>query len=141
MCQGKNLHSTNLTSPRVHRVCLRHASALWLYEVQELPCLGPGLGGSAMSTTSDESEGMHAHLPSPGRRHVHSVRDDKTKPATPSKLSSKAQSALAPAVSLDSGIARSHRTRDRDRGRERNHDRTKSVVRFYIQCMNILCSQ
>jgi hypothetical protein len=101
------------------------------FGMQELPCLGPGQGGSSMSTTSDDSEGMnmHGHMPSPSRKH-NAARDDKAsqlRPAAASRAASKPQP-LSPAVSLDSGIARSHRTRDRDRPRERQHDRTKSVV-------------
>ena len=100
--------------------------------MQELPCLGGAGQGSSMSTTSDESEAMHTHMPSPGRKQTHTARDDRPsllKSAVPAKPSSKAQSTLPAAVSLDTGISRSHRTRERDRARERHHDRTKSVVR------------
>ena len=101
--------------------------------MQELPCLGGAGQGSSMSTTSDESEAMHTHMPSPGRKQTHTARDDRPsllKSAVPAKPSSKAQSTLPAAVSLDTGISRSHRTRERDRARERHHDRTKSVVRI-----------
>lgn len=85
-----------------------------------------------MSGISDESEGMNTRIPSPGRKQPHATRDDKqslVKPVAPSKAASKASSVLPAAVSLDSGISRSYRTRERDRTREKHHDRTKSVVR------------